>query len=258
MRRPPRPVLLVAGLLVVLLVVALVVRSCAGPSATIHVYAESSLRHAFTDLGRAFEDEHDVAVDLTVDSAGTLATDLAEQPAPDVLAAADPVGLFQVNGVLAGEPMVLAEDRLVIAVPRGNPGDVRGVADLRGDPVAMCFINEGCGRLAQLALASARVEVQPVVAADSAATIRTVVEGTVDAGLVLASEARDAGDAVETIELPWADDRVSYPSISLIDGGPDPDHGQEFIDFVLSEDGQAILAEHGFASAANPYLQPED
>jgi molybdate transport system substrate-binding protein len=248
----------VAGLLVVLLVVALVVRSCAGPSATIHVYAESSLRHAFADLGRAFEDEHDVAVDLTVGSAGTLAADLADQPAPDVLAAADPVGLFQVNGILAGEPMVLAEDHLVIAVPRGNPGDVRGVADLRGDPVAMCFINEGCGRLAQLALDSARIEVQPVVGADSAATVRSVVEGTVDAGLVLASEAQDAGDAVETIEQPWAGDRVSYPSVSLLDGAADPDHGQEFIDFVLGEDGQAILAEHGFASAVNPYLQPEE
>jgi molybdate transport system substrate-binding protein len=256
--RPPRSALLAAGLVVVLLVIALVVRSCAGPSATIRVYAESSLRHAVADLGRAFEDEHDVAVDLTVDSSGGLAQDLSEDPSADVLAAADPVGLFQVNGALDGEPMVLAEDHLVIAVPRGNPGGVEGVADLRGEPVAMCFINEGCGRLARLALDSARIEVQPVVGADSAATVGSVVEGTVDAGLVLASEARAAGDAVETIELPWADDRVSFPSISLLAGATDPDDGQEFIDFVLGEDGQAILAEHGFASAVNPYLQPED
>lgn len=258
MRRPPRSVLLGAGLVVVLLVVALVVRSCAGPSATIQVYAESSLRHAFADLGRAFEEEHDVAIDLTVDSSGGLAADLHDTSTADVLAAADPIGLFQVNGVLDGEPVVLAEDHLVIAVPRGNPGEVRGIADLRGEPVALCFINEGCGRLAQLALDSARIEVQPVVGADSQATIGSVVDKTVDAGLVLASEAQAAGDAVETIELPWAGDRVSFPSISLLAGAADPDHGQEFIDFVLSEDGQAILAEHGFASAVNPHLQPED
>jgi molybdate transport system substrate-binding protein len=75
---------------------------------------------------------------------------------------------------------------------------------------------------------------------------------------VLASEASAAGDAVETVEVPAASDRVSYPSITLLDGATDADHGQEFIDFVLGEDGQAILAANGFASAVNPYLQPEE
>ena len=258
MTRPPRAVLVVAALLVTLLVVATVVRSCAGPSTTIQVYADSSLRHAFTDLGRAFEEEQDVAIDLTVDSSGNLVRDLTAGDSPDVFAAADPVGLVQVNGVVAGEPAVIAEDRLVIAVPKGNPGDVERVADLDGDEVAVCYINESCGRLAQLALDSAGIEVQQVVGADSAETVAEVVDGRVEAGLVLASEAADAGDSVETIELPWASDRVAFPSISLIDGGPHPDEGQEFIDFVLGETGQAILADHGFALPAEPHVQTED
>ena len=147
-----------------------------------------------------FEEEQDVAIDLTVDSSGNLVRDLTAGDSPDVFAAADPVGLVQVNGVLAGEPTVFAEDRLVIAVPQDNPGDVERVADLDGDEVAVCYINESCGRLAQLALDSAGIEVRQAVGAYSAATIKEVVDGNVEAGLVLASEAADAGDAVETIE----------------------------------------------------------
>ncbi|WP_107771276.1 molybdate ABC transporter substrate-binding protein [Nocardioides sediminis] len=259
MRRPPRAVLGVAGLLVVLLVVAVVVRSCTGPEKTIEVYVDASLRHAFADLGEAFEEEHDVAVELTVDSAGGHVLTLMDSATmPDVLAAGDPYGLVQVNGLLAGEPLVLAEDHLVIAVPRGNPAEIEDVDDLAGQEVAVCHINEACGRLAHFALLSAGIEVRPVEGSESAATTAEVVEGEVDAGLVLASEADAAGDAVEVIELPWAGDRVSYPSISLLDGGPDPDEGQEFIDFVVGETGQEILADHGFAPAENPHLQPED
>ena len=55
-----------------------------------------------------------------------------------------------------------------------------------------------------------------------------------------------------------ADDRVSFPSISLLSGATDPAEGQEFIDFALGDAGQEILADHGLASAENPHLQPED
>ena len=260
MRRPSRSVLvagLVVALVVTVAVVVAVVRWVSGPDKTIEVYADSSLRHAFADLGAAFEEEHDVRVDLTVDSAGGLTEALTDEATPEVLAAADPIGLFQVNGVLTGEPLVLAEDRLVLVVPRDNPGEIEQVRDLRGEPVAVCFINESCGRLAQLTLESARIEVQPVVGADSAATMGAVLDGTADAGLVLASEATAAGDDVETFELPWAGDRVSFPSISLLSGATDPDEGQEFIDFAMGDAGQEILADHGLASAENPHLQPE-
>jgi molybdate transport system substrate-binding protein len=243
----------------VLLVVAVVVRSCTGPEKTIEVYADASLRHAFADLGEAFEEEHDVAVDLTVDSTDALVQDLAGTEAtPDVLAAADSGGLFQVNDILTGEPLVFAEDHLVIAVPRDNPAGIEEMDDLEGEDVAVCHTTEACGRLAQLAIVSAGIEVRASVAADSGSTMEKVVDGSVDAGLVLASEADAAGDAVEVIEVPYAGDRVIYPSISLLDGGPDPDEGQEFLDFVVGDAGQEILAEHGFASAENPHLQPED
>jgi molybdate transport system substrate-binding protein len=257
-RRPPRAVLGVAGLLVALLVVALVVRSCAGPEKTIEVYAASSLRHAFPEIAAEFEDEHDVAVDFTFESSGTLVGWLGERDRPDVLAVADGTSMFQANPVLTGEPLVFAQNRLVLVVPEGNPDDVTGIDDAALDEVATCHLNAPCGRLAQMTFEQAGVDVPRVEAANAAETLGRVVDGSADAGLVYATDARSAQDDVDLVELPNAGYRINFAAISLLDGAPDPEEGQEFVDFVVGEAGQEILAEHGFASAENPHLQPED
>ncbi len=261
MRRPSRAVLVGAAVLVVLLlvgVVALVVRSTSGPEKTIEVYAASSLRHAFPEIAAAFEDEEDVAVDFTFGSSGTIVARLAEDASPDVLAVADGTALFQANPALTGEPVVFSENRLVLVVPEGNPDDVEALADVRGTDLATCHINAPCGRLGRMALDASGLEVQQVVADDAAGTLQLVLDGAASAGLVYATDAESVPDQVDVIELPAARDRVSFYGISLLAGATDPDEGRAFIDFVLGEAGQDILAEHGFMSAGDPYLQPED
>ena len=265
MRRPSRAVLLaglavalVVAVVVVAVVVVAVVRSVSGPEKTIEVYAASSLRHAFPEVAAAFEDEEDVAVDFTFGSSGTIVAAFGEAASPDVLAVADGTALFQANPVLTGEPLVFTQNRLVLVVPDGNPDDVRGLADLRGAAVATCHINAPCGRLAQMALDATGAEVDQVVADDAATTLQLVLDGSAEAGLVYATDALSVQDDVDVVELPGARDRVSFYGISLLADAPDPDEGQAFIDFVLSEEGQAILEDHGFLSADNPHLQPAD
>jgi molybdate transport system substrate-binding protein len=248
----------VVALLLVIVLVVTVVRSVSSPDKTIEVYAASSLRHAFPDVAAAFEDEEDVAVDVTYGSSGTLVARLGEKTSPDVLAVADGTALFQANPVLTGEPMVLTQNRLVLVVPEGNPEDAEAITDLDGAGIAMCHINAPCGRLAQLAVEAAGLEVQPVVADDAAGTLQLVLDGHAQAGLVYATDALAAEDEVEMIEVPASSDRVNFYGVSLLTGATDPEEGQEFIDFVLGDAGQEILEEHGFATADNPHLQPED
>lgn len=101
-------------------------------------------------------------------------------------------------------------------------------------------------------------DIQLVVGIDAATTLQLVLDGSAEAGLVYATDALSVEDDVDVVELPGAQERVSFYGISLLSGAPDPDEGQAFIDFVLSEDGQDILADHGFLSADNPHLQPDD
>jgi molybdate transport system substrate-binding protein len=54
------------------------------------------------------------------------------------------------------------------------------------------------------------------------------------------------GDAVETIEVPEADEVVNdYPVAILVDA-PNPDGAQVVVDAITGDPGQAILADAGF------------
>ena len=116
------------------------------------------------------------------------------------------------------------------AGPRRAPGQPRrrprGSATCGRPAVAVCYINAPCGRLAQLALDSAGIE---VAARRRPPTRRPrsqrSLDGTADAGLVLRLRGQRRRDDVETIELPGPSDRVSFPGISLLDGGPRPGGG---------------------------------
>ncbi len=76
-----------------------------------------------------------------------------------------------------------------------------------------------------------------------------LILGEADAGIVYASDAAAAelaGTPLTVIELP---DDVSVPAtypIAPVDGG-NTDLALAFIGFALSDEGQAILAEYGFA-----------
>ena len=169
-----------------------------------------------------------MAVDLTVDSAGTLVQDLGRGGRPPT-SWPPPTrsGSSRSTAILTGEPMVLAEDRLVIAVPRGNPGGVRaGRATCGATRWRVCYINEACGRLAQLALDSARHRGR------SPSSARTppppsAASSTAPSTRGSCSPPRPARPETpwRPSSCPWAGDRVSFPSISLIDGAPDPDDG---------------------------------
>ena len=70
--------------------------------------------------------------------------------------------------------------------------------------------------------------------------------GEADAALIYRTDAAAEGDAVETIEVPEADEVVNdYPVAILVDA-PNPDGAQVVVDAITGESGQAILADAGF------------
>ena len=72
--------------------------------------------------------------------------------------------------------------------------------------------------------------------------------GEADAGLVYVTDVVAAGDAVEGIEVPEAADVINLYPIAVVTGSPNPEGAQAWLDFVLSEEGQAALADAGFVA----------
>jgi molybdate transport system substrate-binding protein len=221
-------------------------------SGDVVVFAAASLTEAFTRIGDRFEEAHpDARVTFSFAASSALAQQVVAGAPAGVFAAASPATMSVVtdDGGADGEPQVFARNRLQIVVPAGNPGDVSGLADL-ADPglaIALCAEQVPCGAAATAVLAAAGVVPAPdTLEQDVKAVLSKVVLGEVDAGLVYRTDVLAAGDDVEGIAFPEADDAVTdYPVVAL-DGATEPAVAHAFVAYVLSADGQQVLAEAGF------------
>ncbi len=80
-----------------------------------------------------------------------------------------------------------------------------------------------------------------------------VALGEADAGVVYLSDVTpDIAEDVTTIDIPDAYNTLATYPIALTDDSVQPEQAQLFIDFVLSDTGQDILAHWGFVSVREP------
>jgi molybdate transport system substrate-binding protein len=213
------------------------------------VLAAASLQTAFSELGAVLEQEHPgLTVAFSFGASSSLARQVAAGAPADVLATASTATMADA-GERAADPRRFARNALVLAVPAGNPGGVTGLAHL-ADPdllVALCAPEVPCGAVAEQVLAAAGVVAAPdTYEKDVTATLTKVVLGEVDAALVYRTDVLAAGDAVQGITVPEADAATTdYPVAVLRDAGH-PAAARAFVDLVLSEPGQAVLAAAGF------------
>jgi molybdate transport system substrate-binding protein len=225
----------------------------AGGGDEVVVFAAASLTDACADLAAAFSAAHPgLAVAHNFAGSQQLAGQLSQGAPADVFVSADQRQMDAAvdAGLVAGEPAVAAGNVLEIAVEPGNPRGVTGLADLGRTDLTVVLAAEEvpAGRYARQALDRAGVRVAPAsVENDVRAVLAKVGLGEADAGVVYATDVTAAGGAVEGVTLPAGQNvPAAYPIAALADA-PNPEAARAYVDFVLSERGQAILSEHGFA-----------
>ncbi|MEU7588430.1 molybdate ABC transporter substrate-binding protein [Micromonospora sp. NPDC049230] len=219
---------------------------------TVTVFAAASLTESFTRIGADFEAANPGST-VTLNFAGSSAlANQVNQGAPaDVFASAAPATMATVTeaGNADGAPSVFARNQLVIAVPRGNPGRVTGLADLGrpGVKVALCARQVPCGAAARTALDAAGVALTPVtLEQDVKGALAKVRLGEVDAALVYRTDALAASADVTGVEFPESARAVNdYPIVALRDA-PNPAGARALVAYVRSAPAQAVLAEAGF------------
>ena len=217
------------------------------------VFAAASLTDVIEELAVVFEAESGVPVLVNLAGSQTLATQLLEGAAADVLIMADRVQMDVVAdaGLLAGAVETVATNRLVVAVELGNPLGITGLADLALDDVIVVLAAEEvpAGRYARDVLARAGVDVRPASLEQNVrAALAKVAQGEADAAIVYASDVVAAGDRVHGVPIPEAQNVVAtYPAAVLADAAS-PDAAAEFLALLRSEDGQRILCNHGFGA----------
>ncbi|MCC8246373.1 molybdate ABC transporter substrate-binding protein [Saccharothrix luteola] len=234
----------------------LVVAGCGAPGTTaagrVTVFAAASLTEAFTRLGEDFEAAHPgVEVAFNFGGSSALAQQIGQGAPADVFASAAPANMAQVAdaGGTAAEPVTFARNRLVIAVPAGNPAGITGLADFADDgaKIALCAAQVPCGAAAERAFEAAGVTARPdTVEQDVKAVLTKVRLGEVDAGLVYRTDLGSAAGEVEGIGFPEADRTVTDYPIAPLAKARNAAGARAFVDHVRSDRGRAVLAEAGF------------
>lgn len=221
-------------------------------SGDVVVFAAASLTESFTQIAEGFEAANpNATVTLNFGASSALAQQIISGAPAGVFASASPATMAQVtgNGDADGEPTVFMRNRLEIAVPAGNPGDVSGLADFAEEDltIALCAEQVPCGAAALRAFEAAGITPAPdTLEQDVKATLTKVELGEVDAAVVYRTDVIAAGDTVEGIEFPEAAEAVNdYPIVTLA-AAPNPEAAQAFVGYVLSEEGQQVLADAGF------------
>ncbi|MEO3795464.1 molybdate ABC transporter substrate-binding protein [Nonomuraea sp. B10E15] len=222
-----------------------------GDAKEVTVFAAASLTETFTELGKAFEAAHPgTTVRLNFGSSATLAQQIVQGAPADVFASASPATMKTVTDAsLASSPTTFVRNRLQIAVPAGNPAKVDELKDLT-DPdvkVALCAEQVPCGAAAVKALDAAGLKVTPVTfEQDVKATLTKVGLGEVDAALVYTTDVIAAAGRVRGIAFPEADQAVNDYPIAALAKAPAGETARQFVDLVLSQQGENVLTRAGF------------
>ncbi len=239
--------------------------SGATEAVTLTVFAASSLTDAFTELGQVFEGQHPgVTVQFNFSASSDLATQLAEGAPGDVFASANTRQMENaaVAGRIASEPVNFLTNRLVLIVPADNPAGMETLADLANAGVKFVTaapdvpIRGFTDQMLDKAAADPAygLEFKTAVLTNlvsEEANVRQlaakVVLGEADAGVVYKSDVTpDITDQVKVIEIPQVLNVVAVYPIAAITDSASPETARAFIEFVLSERGQAVLAKWGF------------
>lgn len=236
---------------------------------TLTVFAAASLTDAFATIVKDIQAAHP-NVTITVETAGSqaLVTQLTEGAKADVLATANTSTMkaAQEAGLIDGTPTVFTGNRLVIVTPDGNPAGIASLDDLAREGVklviagsdvpvgsytrkTLCsYVSTGGAPEGFLDGVNANVVSQET---DVRSVLAKVQLGEADAGIVYASDAvasNLAGTAVGTVEFPF-ETTATYP-IAPVAGG-NTELAQAFITYVLSPEGQKVLADYGFAPSGS-------
>lgn len=264
MNRYARRGRLTVGTLAAGLLAAGTLSACGGPPGadggdaasdrTLTVYAAASLTSTFEQIAADFEAAHDgVSVELSFAGSSDLVAQIQQGAPADVFASADTANMDKLaaEGLVARTPADFAANTLTIAVPPGNPAAVSSLADLADDDLnlVVCAPEVPCGAATERVERAGGVSLSPASEEQSVTDVlNKVITGEADAGLVYVTDVRAAGDQVEGIELPEADEVVNvYPLAALADSAQ-PELAQEFVEAVLGPDGQEVLSDAGFAA----------
>jgi molybdate transport system substrate-binding protein len=227
----------------------------------ITVSAAMSLNNGFQEIGKVFEAKHGGAkVQFNFGASGDLMRQIEGGAPVSVFASASPREMDELESrglIVPGSRFDFASNSLVVVVPSDSSHRISSFADLASDRVQRIavgsFKTSPAGRYAEESFQFYRIlpsiKDKLIFAENVRQVLDYVARNEVDAGVVYATDAktREREVTVKAVADEKSHRKVVYP-LAMIKNTRDPKLTEDFLSFVLSEEGQKILAKYGFKS----------
>ena len=223
-----------------------------GPSGEITVFAAASLTESFDAIAKQFQKKYpNVDVRFNYDASSNLATQINQGAPADVFASADEDNLQKTidAGTVTPPPVVFAKNRLEIAVEKGNPKKIKGLADLgkSGLVVVLCADQVPCGKYAAESLGKAGVSVSPASKEENAkATLSKVSIGESDASIVYVTDVKASKGTTSGVKIADKVNVIATYPMGVVKDSQNAEAAKAWVQFVTSKDGQKTLRKFGF------------
>ena len=238
--------------------------------ATLNVFAAASMTETLTEIQEMYKEvAPNVTLVFNFDSSGTLKTQIQEGADCDVFISADQKQMNQLDKdadpevntegldyVLEGTRINLLENKVVLAVPDGNPKGIESFADLGTDKLSLLALgNEDVpvGQyseeiLTNLGILDQLEQENKITYGSNVKEVTTQVsEAAADAGIIYATDAYSAGLSV----VAQADDtmckQVIYPA-AVLNISENQDAAEAFLDYLKTDDCMKVFEEVGFTA----------
>ena len=236
------------------------------------VFAAASLTEALAELGEAYMQAHkDIHIVYNFDSSGTLKTQIRAGADCDIFLSAGQKQMNQLDiaedggdntegldFVMQGTRFDILENKVVLAVPQGNPKQIDSYGDLkgllaRGDILlAMGNADVPVGQYTQRILAFLGLKEEELAAAgcitysSNAKEVATQIsEAAVDCGVIYQTDAYAAGLTVVDTATEEMCGRVAYPAAAL-KGTKHAGEARAFLEYLRSDTASAVFEKAGF------------
>ena len=228
---------------------------------TLNVSAAASLSKVIEELNAAYtKDRPWVNIVLNTGSSGTLQVQIENGAPCDVFlsAAAAQMNNLENKGLLAdGTRRNLLNNKIVLVVPSNSTLGLTGFADLALPKVTKIAIGDPAsvpaGAYAQQTFdlfgITSQVQSKYVLGADVTAVLAYVESGSVDAGIVYATDALGSNKVKVIASAPDTINALVVYPVAIIKSSKVKEAAQEYINFLASAEAMAIFEKYGFSKA---------
>ena len=226
-----------------------------GGSSSLVVFAASSLIDAFPKIATMYQQQHPgVTVKFEFLGSDELAAQIEQGDPADVFAAASPKYPEQLQSQnQLGKTTNFATNTLVLAVPPDNPANITSVHDLGNAKLIVGDPSVPIGAYTETVLSNLGIDPSSLNIVSQEQKVTDIVSklelGEADAGFIYTSDAKTAGDKLKTIPLPAAAQATAIYPIGIVTASTNQKAAQQWIDLVMSPQGQKVLTDDGFGPA---------